>query len=82
MAMVVVLLVWCFARLAMDKRIRHERVSHRLNERVNGALNRGISARNADRSTLGVTWITGPADRDVAALSPAFGLLRASRPVL
>src|SRR5829696_1603398 len=29
MVMVVVLLVWCFAGLAMDKRIRHERVNQR-----------------------------------------------------
>jgi hypothetical protein len=65
MAIVVVLLVWCFAPLAMDKRIRHERVNHRLNERVNGAPNRGILAPNrgilacsADRSALDVTSIT------------------------
>ena len=34
MVMVVVLLVGWFARSAMDKRIRHERVNQRVNERV------------------------------------------------
>jgi len=59
--MVVVLLVWCFARLAMDKRIRHERVNERGNRALNRGIlapDRGISAWDADRSTLGVTSIT------------------------